>query len=108
MLDNNWQRPLTMRELTCCWGPDWKFLVSTGSGLEGFELGSIQGDILIISPASMRVQTFIRNARMGLVTELAFSQHSRALVSASLDSSTWVTLIKDKKGDSMNGSYLLY
>ncbi|KAI3466987.1 hypothetical protein Pfo_023650 [Paulownia fortunei] len=62
-------------------------------------IGTIQGDILIISSASMRVQTVVRKAHLGLVTALAFSQCSRALVSASLDSSARVTLIKDKKKD---------
>ncbi|KAL1568573.1 SEC12-like protein 2 [Salvia divinorum] len=62
-------------------------------------IGTIQGDILIISSANMRVQTVSKKAHLGLVTALAFAPDSRALVSASLDSSSRVTLIKDvKKG----------
>ncbi|KAL2233316.1 SEC12-like protein 2 [Sesamum indicum] len=65
-------------------------------------IGTIQGDIFIISSASMRLQTVVRKAHLGLVTALAFSRDSRALVSASLDSSARVTLIKDKKKDGMS------
>ncbi|KAL3824260.1 hypothetical protein ACJIZ3_020289 [Penstemon smallii] len=60
-------------------------------------IGTIQGDIKIISSASMRVQTTVKKAHLGLVTALAFSHDSRALISASLDSSARVTLIEDKK-----------
>ncbi|GFP86166.1 putative late blight resistance protein homolog r1a-6 [Phtheirospermum japonicum] len=60
-------------------------------------IGTIQGDILILSCANMRVQSVVRKAHLGLVTALAFSLDSRALVSASLDSSARVTLIKDNK-----------
>ncbi|KAL3654209.1 hypothetical protein CASFOL_003890 [Castilleja foliolosa] len=66
-------------------------------------IGTIQGDILILSCANMRVQSVVRKAHLGLVTALAFSADSRALVSASLDSSARVTLIKDnKKKDGMS------
>ncbi|KAL3631128.1 hypothetical protein CASFOL_024112 [Castilleja foliolosa] len=72
-------------------------------------IGTIQGDILILSCASMRVQTVVRKAHLGLVTALAFSLDSRALVSASLDSSARVTLIKDnKKKDGMSLSTILF
>ncbi|KZV33516.1 hypothetical protein F511_38332 [Dorcoceras hygrometricum] len=60
-------------------------------------IGTIQGDILILSSGSMQVQTVVKKAHLGLVTALAFSNDSRALISASLDSSARVTLIKDKK-----------
>ncbi|CAL5430695.1 unnamed protein product [Camellia sinensis] len=60
-------------------------------------IGTIQGDILIVNSASMHVQNMVRKAHLGLVTALMFSQDSRALVSASMDSSARVTLIKDKK-----------
>ncbi|GMP93585.1 hypothetical protein CsSME_00043350 [Camellia sinensis var. sinensis] len=64
-------------------------------------IGTIQGDILIVNSASMRVQNMVRKAHLGLVTALMFSQDSRALVSASMDSSARVTLIKDKKKSGM-------
>ncbi|GLT98473.1 hypothetical protein SLE2022_159770 [Rubroshorea leprosula] len=60
-------------------------------------VGTVQGDILIINSNSMRVQTTVRKAHLGLVTTVTFSHDSRALVSASLDSSARVTLIKDEK-----------
>ncbi|XP_057765626.1 SEC12-like protein 2 isoform X2 [Salvia miltiorrhiza] len=60
-------------------------------------IGTIQGDILIISSANMRTRTVIKKAHLGLVTALAFSQDSRAVVSVSLDSSSRATLIKDEK-----------
>ncbi|PIN02435.1 Prolactin regulatory element-binding protein/Protein transport protein SEC12p [Handroanthus impetiginosus] len=62
-------------------------------------IGTIQGDIFIVSSASMRLQTVVRKAHLVLVTALAFSRDSRALVSASPASSARVTLIKDKKKD---------
>ncbi|KAH6762921.1 hypothetical protein C2S52_020354 [Perilla frutescens var. hirtella] len=65
-------------------------------------IGTIQGDIMIIRSANMRVQTVLKKAHLGLVTALAFSPDSRAVVSASLDSSSRVTLIKDKKKDGTN------
>ncbi|XP_022882083.1 SEC12-like protein 2 [Olea europaea var. sylvestris] len=40
-------------------------------------VGTIQGDIWIINSASMRVQSVVRKAHLGLVTALAFSQDSR-------------------------------
>ncbi|KAL6967177.1 hypothetical protein U1Q18_032979 [Sarracenia purpurea var. burkii] len=60
-------------------------------------VGTIQGDVLIINPSSMHVQNMVRRAHLGLVTALTFSQDSRALASASLDSSARVTPIKDEK-----------
>ncbi|XP_047964936.1 SEC12-like protein 2 [Salvia hispanica] len=72
-------------------------------------IGTIQGDILIISSANMRVQTVTKKAHLGLVTALAFAPDSRALVSASLDSSSRVTLIKDvKKGGGINLWIILF
>ncbi|KAK9276211.1 hypothetical protein L1049_005742 [Liquidambar formosana] len=40
-------------------------------------VGTVQGDILIINSASMRVQTTVRKAHLGPVTALMFSQDSR-------------------------------
>ncbi|KAL7240237.1 hypothetical protein ACSBR2_005993 [Camellia fascicularis] len=64
-------------------------------------IGTIQGDVLIINSSSMHVQNMVRKAHLGLVTALMISQDSRALVSASLDSSARVTLIKDDKKNGM-------
>ncbi|KAI7979299.1 SEC12-like protein 2 [Camellia lanceoleosa] len=65
-------------------------------------IGTIQGDVLIINSSSMHVQNMVRKAHLGLVTALMISQDSRALVSASLDSSARVTLIKDDKKNGLN------
>ncbi|XP_021896146.1 SEC12-like protein 2 [Carica papaya] len=59
--------------------------------------GTIQGDILIIDSSTLRVQTVVRKAHLGLVTALTFSHDSRALLSVSMDSSVRMTVIKDKK-----------
>ncbi|KAJ6768776.1 PROLACTIN REGULATORY ELEMENT BINDING PROTEIN [Salix koriyanagi] len=67
--------------------PDGKFLA----------IGTAQGDVLLINSTNMRVQTMIRKAHLGIVTALTFSHDSRALVSASMDSSARVTLVDDKK-----------
>ncbi|KAE9450652.1 hypothetical protein C3L33_17448, partial [Rhododendron williamsianum] len=80
-------------------------------------VGTIQGDVLIINSANMHVQNVVRKAHLGLVTALMFSEDSsllnmllivkhvafiyRALVSASLDSSARVTVIKDAKKNGM-------
>ncbi|KAI3783245.1 hypothetical protein L1987_42321 [Smallanthus sonchifolius] len=58
-------------------------------------VGTIQGDIFILNSSSMKVQTVVKKAHLGLVTALAFSSDSRALASTSLDSSARVTLIKE-------------
>ncbi|KAA8518166.1 hypothetical protein F0562_015640 [Nyssa sinensis] len=65
-------------------------------------IGTIQADILILNSTSMRVQTIIRKAHLGLVTSLMFSEDSRALVSVSLDSSARVTQIKDEKNNGLS------
>ncbi|KDP38060.1 hypothetical protein JCGZ_04703 [Jatropha curcas] len=76
--------------------PDGKFLAS----------GTIQGDVMLINSISMRVQTVIKEAHIGVVTALAFSHDSRALLSASLDASARVTLVEDKKSGAGGGSSL--
>ncbi|XP_059649554.1 SEC12-like protein 2 [Cornus florida] len=75
------------------------FAVSTDGKL--LAVGTTQGDILILNSTSMRVQAIVRKAHLGIVTALMFSEDSRALVSASFDSSARVTQIKDEK---KNGS----
>ncbi|KAL2892634.1 SEC12-like protein 2 [Bienertia sinuspersici] len=62
-------------------------------------IGTIQGDVLIIDSSKMRVQMIVKKAHMGLVTALTFSHDSRALGSASMDSSVRVTLVQDKRVD---------
>ncbi|XWS34496.1 hypothetical protein CRYUN_Cryun21dG0043300 [Craigia yunnanensis] len=59
-------------------------------------VGTVGGDLSIINSSNMRVQMMVKGAHLGLVTALTFSQDSRALISASMDSSARVTLIKDK------------
>ncbi|CAK9142690.1 unnamed protein product, partial [Ilex paraguariensis] len=71
------------------------FSVSTDGKL--LAVGTIQGAVLILNSTSMRVQNIVRKAHLGLVTALAFSQDSRSLVSASLDSSVRVTIVKDEE-----------
>ncbi|KAE8719273.1 SEC12-like protein 2 [Hibiscus syriacus] len=58
-------------------------------------VGTVGGDLFIINAANMKVQMMVKKAHLGLVTALTFSPDSRAVVSASLDSSARVTLIKD-------------
>ncbi|PSR88333.1 SEC12-like protein [Actinidia chinensis var. chinensis] len=65
-------------------------------------IGTIQGDVLIINSANMHVQNVVRKAHLGLVTALKFSQDSRALVTASLDSSARVTVIKQGKKNGLS------
>ncbi|KAF5186386.1 Sec12-like protein [Thalictrum thalictroides] len=52
--------------------------------------------------ASLRVQTVIKRAHLGIVTVLMFSEDSRSLVSTSFDSSARVTLIESKKENRMS------
>ncbi|XP_007045148.2 PREDICTED: SEC12-like protein 2 [Theobroma cacao] len=59
-------------------------------------VGTVGGDLFIINSSNMRAQMMVKKAHLGLVTALTFSHDSRALISASLDSSARVTLIKDK------------
>lgn len=65
-------------------------------------IGTIQGDIYIINSTSMQVQMVVRKAHLGLVTALMFAQDSRALVSVSLDSSSRVTVVHEKKQTGLN------
>ncbi|CAL1386778.1 unnamed protein product [Linum trigynum] len=60
-------------------------------------IGTTQGDVVVVDSTKMGVQMVVRKAHLGFVTALAFSHDSRALVSASMDSSARVTLIKEKK-----------
>ncbi|KAF6149823.1 hypothetical protein GIB67_010897 [Kingdonia uniflora] len=58
-------------------------------------VGTVQGDILILNSVNMRVQKMVKKAHLGIPTALSFSQDSRYLVSASMDSSARVTRIED-------------
>ncbi|KAJ9135779.1 hypothetical protein P3X46_032921 [Hevea brasiliensis] len=78
--------------------PDGKFLA----------MGTVEGDVLIINPINMRVQTVVRKAHLGMVTALAFSHDSRALVSASMDSSARVTLVEEKKSGGLSLWIILF
>ncbi|KAL6543817.1 hypothetical protein OROGR_010314 [Orobanche gracilis] len=99
---NSWERVNSTRVAR---DPISAFNVSPNGKL--LAIGTIQGDILILSSVDMRVQSVVRKAHLGLVTALAFSLDSRALVSASLDSSARVTLIRDKKKDDGMSSWTI-
>ncbi|CAL1373941.1 unnamed protein product [Linum trigynum] len=60
-------------------------------------IGTTQGDVVVVDSTKLGVQMVVRKAHLGFVTALAFSHDSRALVSASMDSSARVTVIKKKK-----------
>nr|KAJ0199604.1 hypothetical protein LSAT_V11C600302550 [Lactuca sativa] len=51
---------------------------------------------------NLRVHSIVKKAHLGLVTALAFSQDSRDLVFASLDSSARVTQIKETKNNGIS------
>ncbi|KAI8537885.1 hypothetical protein RHMOL_Rhmol09G0059100 [Rhododendron molle] len=89
---SSWKRVSTKQVVR---DPVCAFNVSADGKL--LAVGTIQGDVLIINSANMHVQNVVRKAHLGLVTALMFSEDSRALVSASLDSSARVTVIKDAK-----------
>ncbi|KAL6577585.1 hypothetical protein OROMI_009913 [Orobanche minor] len=99
---SSWQRINSIRVAR---DPISAFNVSPNGKL--LAIGTIQGDILILSSVDMRLQSIVRKAHLGLVTALAFSLDSRALVSASLDSSARVTLIRDKKKDDGMSSWTI-
>lgn len=65
-------------------------------------IGTIQGDVLILDSSKMRVQMIVKKAHLGLVTALTFSHDSRALASASMDSSVRVTIVQDKSANGFN------
>lgn len=65
-------------------------------------VGTIEGDVLIVSSNNFQVQTVVKKAHLGLVTTLKFSEDSRALLSASLDSRVRVTVIKEEKKSGLN------
>lgn len=60
-------------------------------------IGTIEGDVMIVSSNNLQVQNVIKKAHLGLVTTLKFSEYSRALLSASLDSRVRVTIMKEEK-----------
>ncbi|XP_049413902.1 SEC12-like protein 2 [Solanum stenotomum] len=60
-------------------------------------IGTIEGDVLIVSSNNLQVQNVVKKAHLGLVTTLKFSEDSRSLLSASLDSRVRVTIIKEEK-----------
>ncbi|URE08614.1 Adaptor complexes medium subunit family [Musa troglodytarum] len=64
--------------------------------------GTVEGDIIILSSLDMRVQMTVKKAHLGIVTTLAFTQDSRALVSTSFDSNARVTVIESQKSSGPN------
>lgn len=64
--------------------------------------GTTQGDVLITNSTSMRVQKIVKKAHLGFVTALSFSPDSRALASASMDSSARVTIIEEEQKNGMS------
>ncbi|CAL9118574.1 unnamed protein product [Musa textilis] len=64
--------------------------------------GTVEGDIIILSSLDMRVQMTVKKAHLGIVTTLAFTQDSRALVSTSFDSTARVTVIESQKSSGPN------
>lgn len=61
-------------------------------------VGTEGGDIVILNSSSMKTQTVVKKAHIGFVTALAFSHDSRAIVSASMDSSATVTQVQGAGG----------
>ncbi|KAK2635335.1 hypothetical protein Ddye_030127 [Dipteronia dyeriana] len=88
----SWKR---MRSKQVVQEPVSSFNISSNGKL--LAIGTAQGDISIINSTSLKVQTMVKKAHLGIVTALALSHDSRALVSASMDSSARVTIIEDKK-----------
>ncbi|XP_038986496.1 SEC12-like protein 2 [Phoenix dactylifera] len=75
------------------------FHVATDGKL--FAIGTVEGNIMILN-SDMQVQTIVKKAHLGIVTALTFSQDSRALMSASFDSSARVTLIESRKSSGLS------
>ncbi|MCL7026394.1 hypothetical protein MKW94_014878 [Papaver nudicaule] len=72
---------------------------------EHLAIGTIQGDVFIYKSTNTRVSSIIKKAHIGLVTALKFSEDSRLLVSASLDSSVRVT--KTEEDGTLKGLTIL-
>ncbi|KAG8090551.1 hypothetical protein GUJ93_ZPchr0011g28466 [Zizania palustris] len=60
-------------------------------------IGTIEGSIIVLSSKSMRALLTVKKAHLGIITTLAFSQASRALLSTSFDSTARVTSIGSPK-----------
>ncbi|KAG5531188.1 hypothetical protein RHGRI_025970 [Rhododendron griersonianum] len=99
---SSWKRMSTKQVVR---DPVCAFNVSADGKL--LAVGTIEGDVLIINSANMHVHNVVRKAHLGLVTALMFSEDSRALVSASLDSSARVTVIKDAKKNALKTCHRL-
>ncbi|XP_048428853.1 SEC12-like protein 2 isoform X2 [Pyrus x bretschneideri] len=59
--------------------------------------GTAGGDLVMVNPTRMRIHKVVKKAHMGLVTALSFSHDSRALASASMDSSARVSTLEEEK-----------
>uniref|UniRef100_A0A453SXS2 Uncharacterized protein n=1 Tax=Aegilops tauschii subsp. strangulata TaxID=200361 RepID=A0A453SXS2_AEGTS len=64
-------------------------------------IGTIEGSISVLGSRDMRVVVTVKKAHLGIVTTLAFSQDSRALLSTSFDSTARVTSTESPKSDGM-------
>ncbi|CAN0880438.1 SEC12-like protein 2 [Linum grandiflorum] len=65
-------------------------------------MGTARGDVVVVDSSKMGVQMVVKKAHLGFVTALSFSHDSKALASASMDSSARVTLIKKKKSGGLS------
>ncbi|KAE8784004.1 SEC12-like protein 2 [Hordeum vulgare] len=65
-------------------------------------IGTIEGSISVLGSRDMRVVVTVKKAHLGIVTTLAFSQDSRALLSTSFDSTARVTSTESPKSDGIS------
>ncbi|VAI92121.1 unnamed protein product [Triticum turgidum subsp. durum] len=65
-------------------------------------IGTIEGTISVLGSRDMRVVVTVKKAHLGIVTTLAFSQDSRALLSTSFDSTARVTSTESPKSDGIS------
>ncbi|KAJ0978535.1 hypothetical protein J5N97_014009 [Dioscorea zingiberensis] len=82
------------------------FDVSTDGKL--LAIGTVGGDILVLTSSNMRVQKMIRKAHFGNVTAVVFSQDSRFLISASFDNTARVTPIEGKKKNGLSVRLIIF
>ncbi|CAH9054559.1 unnamed protein product [Cuscuta epithymum] len=68
-------------------------------------IGTTQGEVRVLSSENMRVLMTVKKAHMGIPTKVTFSKDSRALLSASMDSSARVTLIRDNDNENSGFSF---
>ncbi|KNA07624.1 hypothetical protein SOVF_170150 [Spinacia oleracea] len=71
-------------------------------------IGTNEGDVVIRDTSKMQVQMNVKKAHLGLVTALTFSHDSRALCSASMDSSVRVTLVQERSANGFNNGIIFF